>query len=306
MTAASESANRGTRAGYVVLLGYPNAGKSSLLNQLLDQKLSIVTPLPQTTRERVVGIDTRDGVQMIFIDTPGLVEPRYLLHRSMLHEALRSVAEADVALLIVDPLRPPMDVESAALRALRSRANTTVAVVNKTDVASADQIRLAEAWSVGAGFSSVVRVSALTGDGIAELRTTVTRLLPESPFFFPADEISSQPVRFFAAELIRETVFELFRDEVPYSVAVRVEEFREGSHPVFVGASIYVERASQKGILIGARGSAIRQIGAAARAKIEELVGSQIYLDLRVKVLPRWRKKRESLRHLGYTVPPDD
>lgn len=301
----SESEDRGTRAGYVVLLGYPNAGKSSLLNQLLDQKLSIVTALPQTTRERVVGIDTRDDVQMIFIDTPGLVEPRYLLHRSMLHEAMRSVTDADVALLIVDPLHPPPDVESDAVRVLRSRADTTIIVINKTDVASRDRVELAERWAADAGFAASARVSALTGDGVEELRTTIARLLPESPYFFPPDEISSQPVRFFTAELIRETVFELFRDEVPYSAAVRIEEFRESSDPIFVRATIFVERESQKGILIGSGGYAIRKIGAAARAKIEEFVGGHVYLDLRVKVLPRWRKKPESLRHLGYTVPPD-
>jgi GTPase len=294
-----------SRAGYVVLLGYPNAGKSSLLNRLLEQKLSIVTALPQTTRERVVGIDTRDGIQMIFIDTPGLVEPRYLLQRSMLHEALRSVAEADVALMILDPLKPLPDVEGEPFPTLRSRPDRVIVVINKTDVATAEQIEAVERWSGESGFRAAVRVSALTGAGLDELREMIAALLPLSPYLFPPDEISSQPVRFFVAELIRETIFENFHEEVPYSVAVRVEDYREAATPIVIRAVIFVERDSQKGILVGAGGSAIRRIGAEARAKIEEFVGAHVFLDLRVKVLSRWRKRQEALHHLGYPVPPD-
>lgn len=293
-----------TRAGYVVLLGYPNAGKSSLLNRLLEQKLSIVTPLPQTTRERVVGIDTRDGVQMIFVDTPGLVDPRYLLHHSMLHVALGAIADADVALLILDPLQPlpPRDEEPFAT--LASRPASVVVAINKLDIAGTAERGRAREWAVDAGFRHVVEVSALDGTGIDELRALLAALLPRSPYLYPPDEISSQPVRFFVAEMVRETVFELFKEEIPYSVAVRVDEFREERTPIYIRATIFVERASQKGILIGAGGSSIRKVGQLARAKIEDFVGSPVYLDLWVKVLPRWRKDPGSLRHLGYPLPP--
>jgi GTPase len=294
-----------TRAGYVALLGYPNAGKSSLLNQLLDQKLSIVTALPQTTRERVVGIDTRDGVQMVFVDTPGLVEPKYLLHRSMLHEALQAMPDADVIVFIVDPLHKLPALDTEPFPSLRKRAGRVIVVVNKLDVASGRDLAAAEEWAAQGGFSKVVRVSALTGAGIPELRSHIAGMLPASPYLFPPDEISSQPVRFFVAELVRETIFEIFKDEIPYSVAVRVDEYREADTPLYVRATVFVERASQKGILIGSGGSAIRRLGEASRRKIEEFVGAPVYLDLWIKVLPRWRKDPGALRHLGYPVPPN-
>jgi GTPase len=294
-----------TRAGYVALLGYPNAGKSSLLNRLLDQKLSIVTALPQTTRERVVGIDTRDGVQMVFVDTPGLVEPRYLLHRSMLHEALQAVPDADVALMIIDPLQPLPSLEVEPFPALQKRSGRVIIVINKIDSSSTKQIAAAEEWARQGGFARVSRVSALSGEGIDSLRREIAESLPESPYFFPPDEISSQPVRFFVAELVRETIFEIFKDEIPYSVAVRVEEYREADTPVYIRATIFVERASQKGILIGSGGAAIRRLGQESRVKIEEFVGAPVYLDLWIKVLSRWRKDAGSLRHLGYLVPPN-
>lgn len=306
MTAASDVESTDSRAGYVALLGYPNAGKSSLLNRLLDQKLSIVTPLPQTTRERVVGIDTRDGAQMIFVDTPGLVDPKYLLQRSMLHEALRSVPDADIALMILDPTEKLPVPEGEPFATLQSRASTVVVVINKIDAASAGQVQAAESWAAGSGLPTTARVSALTGDGVEELRRTIAERLPSSPYLFPPDEISSQPVRFFAAEFIRESVFESFRNEVPYSIAVRIEEYREADSPIYIRATIFVERESQKGILIGAGGSAIRNVGESSRRKIEELVGGHVYLDLRVKVLAGWRKKAEAIRQLGYHLPAND
>ena len=293
-----------TRAGYVALLGYPNAGKSSLLNQLIEQKLSIVTPLPQTTRERVVGIDTRDDVQMVFIDTPGLVDPRYLLHASMLHTALDSIRDADVVLLLVDPLQRLPAPDEEPFRSLATAAGKVIAVVNKVDAAEPREVENARKWAEDAGFDHRVEVSALAGTGVEELRRRIRELLPVSPYLYPPDEISAQPVRFFTAEFVREAIFELYKDEVPYSVAVKVEEFRESRAPVYIRAVIFVERASQKGILIGAKGAGIRQLGQLARQKIETFVGEQVYLDLWVKVLPRWRKDPRSLRNLGYPLPP--
>jgi GTPase len=293
-----------TRAGYVALIGFPNAGKSSLLNQLIEQKLSIVTPLPQTTRERVVGIDTRDGAQMVFVDTPGLVDPRYLLHSSMLHAALDATRDADVILLLVDPLQRLPGGEDEPFRSLAARAANVVVVVNKTDVAPRAEVEAARRWAVESGYRHVLEVSALTGAGVEELRKKVGELLPAGPYFYPPDEISAQPIRFFVAEFVREAAFELYKDEIPYSVTVKVEEYRETAEPIYIRATIFVERASQKGILIGQGGRAIRRLGEMARGKIEAFVDAHVYLDLWIKVLPSWRKDPKSLQQLGYSLPP--
>jgi GTPase len=293
-----------TRAGTVALVGHPNAGKSSLMNRLVEQKLSIVTPLAQTTRERVLGIDTRDGVQMVFVDTPGLVEPRYLLHRSMLHLATEVIADADVVLLLVDAASAQGAPEFAAeVETLLGRARSLFVVANKLDAASPEQLRRVAGWArerfPGAGY---MEVSAVSGAGVEALRGRVAERLPESPFLYPEDDVSSQPVRFFVAELVRESAFELFEKEVPYSVAVKVDEFREGESPIYIRATLYVERQSQKAIVIGSGGQAIRRLGSSARAKIEEFVGAPVYLDLWVKVLPRWRKDPLSLQRFGFPV----
>lgn len=298
-------AEEATRAGYVALLGFPNAGKSSLLNRLLEQKLSIVTPLPQTTRERVVGIDTREGMQMIFVDTPGIVrDPRYLLHTAMVHTAVHAGQDADVVLLLIDPLDGLPDPSSAPFAQLGQRPGAVVAVINKADIADERRLAAAAEWARDLGLRHLETISALTGEGIDALRARIRELLPVSPYLYPPDELSDQPVRFFVAEFVRETVLELYTNEVPYSVTVRVEEFREGSDPLYIRATIFVERASQKGILIGAGGAAIRELGRLARAKIEAFVDSRVYLDLWVKVLPKWRKDPMKLQHLGYKLPP--
>jgi len=306
-TASRDAPAPATRAGHVVLVGRPNAGKSSLLNALLEQKLSIVTSFAQTTRERVVGIDTRGGVQMVFLDTPGLVDPAYLLHRSMLHVALQAIDEADVVVLLVDANAEPPVLDEESLTYLRRRADTLLVALNKTDVASPANVSAAELWvKEHFGDVPILRISAATGAGVEELRARVAERLPESPFLYDPDDISSQPVRFFVAELIRETVFEQFAQEVPYSVAVQIEEYRESASPIYIRAVIFVERASQKAILIGTKGDAIRRLGQVARAKVEAFVGAHVYLDLWVKVLPRWRKNAETLRRLGFTVPPTE
>lgn len=291
-----------TRAGYVTLIGYPNAGKSSLMNRLLGQKLSIVTPLAQTTRERVLGIDTRDGVQMIFVDTPGLIAPRYLLHEALLHEAVQGIADADVAVLLVDAAADPPELPGETVELLRRHLHLLVAL-NKVDVASSGRLRAAREWVQETFDREPLEISALTGGGTERLREEVTERLPASPFLYPEDELSSQSVRFFVSELIRETAFEQYQKEVPYSVAVRVDEFRESEEPIYVRATLFVERGTQKGILIGSGGAAIKRLGSASRAKIEEFVGAPVYLDLWIKVLPKWRKDPLTLQRLGFTVP---
>ncbi|CAN5372838.1 GTPase Era [soil metagenome] len=298
-----ESSTPATRAGNVALIGQPNVGKSSLLNRLLEQKLSIVTPLPQTTRERVVGIDTREDVQMIFVDTPGLVDPRYLLHHSMLQTVRESIPDVDAILFLLDAAATPPLLDPKLVDLLRQRGRALLVVLNKIDIATAAQTEAARAWAHETFGVETATVSAVTGEGVEELRGKIASLLPRSPFLYPPDEISSQSVRFFVEELVRETVFELFKQEIPYSVAVKVDEYRENAEPVYIRATVYVERSSQKGILIGEGGAGIRRLGQEARRKIEEFVGAPVYLDLWIKVLPKWRRDPTALRRLGFSVP---
>lgn len=296
-----------TRAGLVALVGRPNAGKSTLMNALVGEKLSIVTSREQTTRERVLGLLTGDGVQMVFVDTPGLLEPRYLLHSSMVEEALAAVADADVVLLLLDPTRSEPPVPGAeVLDRLRARGDALKVAVNKVDAASADDVGRLEAWCRDTLGIAPFRISARTGEGLDALRAALTEGLPPSPFLYPEEDLAVQPVRFFVAELIRETIFEEYAQEVPYSTVVRIEEFREADDPVFIRAQIYVERGSQKGILIGKGGAAIKHLGSRARKKIESFIGQRVYLDLWVKPLPGWRKDPKSLKRLGYHVPEGD
>lgn len=301
-TTENESTGAPTRAGYVALIGFPNVGKSSLMNRLVEQKLSIVTPLAQTTRERVLGIDTRGGVQMVFVDTPGLVDPRYLLHKAMMHEATEVIRDADVVLLLVDASHGTPAFREDVLELVRA-APELIVVANKIDVASREGREAVRRWSRELFGADPVEVSAETGEGVEALRALIAQRLPEGPFFFPEDDVSSQPVRFFVAELVRETVFEQYGQEVPYSVAVKIEEFREAATPIYVRAVVFVERPTQKAILIGAGGSAIKRLGQAARMKVEEFVGAPVYLDLWVKVLPKWRKSPLELQRLGFTLP---
>ncbi|MGI8401410.1 MAG: GTPase Era [Gemmatimonadaceae bacterium] len=284
------------RAGIVTVVGKPNVGKSTLLNRIVGQKLSITSPKPQSTRDRVVGIHSTQDAQIVILDTPGLLNPAYPLQEAMRSTAVRALEEADVIVYLTDSAEgvPPALVEAAAL-AKPPRAPVILAL-NKSDAlhpARRDELLALE---------NAVLVSALTGDGIPELMQTVVTRLPESPFLYPEDEISTQPVRFFVAELVRETVLEQLHDEVPYSVAVQIEEYWEDRSPLYIRAVIYVERDSQKAIIIGSKGAQIRRLGEAARKKIETFVGGRVYLDLWVKVLANWRKNPGSLSRFGYQL----
>jgi GTPase len=292
-----------TRAGLIALVGRPNVGKSTLMNALVGEKLSIVTPREQTTRERVLGILTEGGVQAVFVDTPGLLEPRYLLQESMLGEALAAVADADVVLLLVDPTREDDPAPgTAVLERVRARGERLKVAINKVDAASPGQVAGLAAWSRRELGAEPLRISAVTGEGLDELRTTLASMLPASPFLYPEQDLAVQSVRFFVEELIRETVFEEYAQEIPYATVVRVEEFRESEDPVYIRARVFVERESQKGILIGKGGEAIKRLGSLARGKIEAFTGRPVYLDLWVKPLPGWRKKAGALRRLGYRL----
>ncbi|HEX5409930.1 MAG TPA: GTPase Era [Gemmatimonadaceae bacterium] len=289
-----------TRSGIVTVVGKPNAGKSTLLNRIVGQKLSITSPKPQSTRERVVGILSTADTQMIVTDTPGLLNPRYALQRAMQAAARRALEDADVIVYLADALDgpPPTLVEAAGLdSALHA---PVILALNKVDALEPNQRD-----ALAAARPAALLLSARTGEGVDTLLRHLTDALPESPFLYPADDVATQPLRFFASECIRETALEQLNDEVPYSVACVIEEFREERHPVYIRAVMHVERESQKRILIGHKGARIRDIGRAARAKIEDLVGAAVYLDLWVKVLPNWRRDARTLRRLGYRLPED-
>jgi GTP-binding protein Era len=289
-----------TRAGIVAVAGRPNAGKSTLLNRFVGEKLAITSPKPQSTRRRIVGIVSRDDVQFIFHDTPGLLHPRYALHSAMRGEALAALQDADVIAYLVDGSKGPVEPlhQVAALDAV-PRA-PIVTVVNKADLLSPDARRTILERTPDVHF-----ISAETGEGVRELEETLKGYLPESPFLYDAEEISTQSTRFFVAEFIRETALELLEDEVPYSVACEVEEFREDRDPLYIRALIYVERDSQKRILIGHHGAQIREIGRIARLKVEAFLGCRVYLDLWVKVLENWRRDTTALRRFGFVIPED-
>ena len=295
-----------TRAGVVTLAGAPNVGKSTLLNAFVGEKLSIVTPRPQTTWQRVAGIYSGPAHQIVFIDTPGLFAARDLFHRGMVETAYRAVEDADIVLVVLDAIAARKRSPWRTLRALLERApGPRMAALNKID---AIPERAVEALVVETGRAlgaPIFPVSAREGTGVEELRGALQAELPRSPFLFPPDLIASDPVRFFAAELVRETVFELYRQEIPYSVSCRLEQFREDGDPIYIQAILYVEKSSQKGIMIGDGGRAIRELGSRARTKIERFVDRRVYLDLRVKVLAGWRRKRGHLRRLGFAVPRD-
>jgi len=284
-----------TKAGIVTVAGKPNAGKSTLLNRIIRQKLAITSPKPQSTRDRVVGIRTEGEVQMIVFDTPGLLEPKYQLQEAMRSTALKALSEADVIVYLADASAgvPPSLAEAAGLQSPPSAP--VIEVLNKSDMLSPPRMQ-----ELVTARPDAVFTSAKTGDGVEELFTRIASHLPESPFLYPDDDVSTQSVRFFVSEMIRETVLEQLHDEVPYSVAVGIEEFREAKSPVYIRAVIYVERESQKRIIIGAKGSRIREVGQSARKKIEGFLGQSVYLDMWVKVLPNWRRSSSALERLGY------
>ena len=282
-----------TRCGTVVLAGLPNVGKSSLLNALVGERLSIVSPKAQSTRVPVVGVLTRGDAQFIFTDPPGLLTPSYQLQERMREAALRAIADAEViAHLHPLPEAPAPAFAAAAGLAAAPRA-PVMTVYTKADLVP-PQRRLA----LGSG----IAVSSETGEGMEALLDALAERLPPGPFHYPVDELATQPVRFFASEYVREAAFAVLEEELPYSVACEIDEFREAETPTYIRATVYVERESQKGIVIGHQGRTIKAIGQAARARIEGLLGGPVFLDLNVKVLGNWRRQNGLLRRLGYAT----
>lgn len=266
----------------------------------MGQKLAITSPKPQSTRTRVTGILTREQEQIVLLDTPGLLDPKYQLHQAMRRTARQAIRDADVILYLVDAAsreRASLN-EAAGLDAVP--AAPIVTAFNKVDL-----LDPSATTELAAAFPDASLVSATTGQGLPALLDRIAGLLPDGPFLYDPEDVSTQHLRFFAAELIRETALEQLDQEVPYAIACTIEEFREDRSPVYIRAVIHVERDSQKRIVIGHRGSGIRTLGQAAREKIEALLESPVYLDLWVKVLHNWRRDANAVRRLGYEVPED-
>jgi GTP-binding protein Era len=287
--------------GYVAVAGRPNVGKSTLTNRLLNFPLAIVTKKPQTTRQRLLGILTGDSYQVIFLDTPGMLVPRYALQRVMLESAWSAVEEADVVLLLTEPLADDFDGDTRILERLRKLDKKVILAINKIDlVAKPSLLPLTEHFAGLYPFEDIVPISALKADGLDRLKQAIIEHLPRQQPFYPPDEVTDKPVRFFVGEIVRQKVYELYGEEIPYSAAAVVEEYkeREGGKD-FIKVNVLAERDSQKAILIGRKGEAVKRLGKVAREAIEAFVGKPVYLDLRVRVKKNWRKDEKSARRYG-------
>jgi GTPase len=287
------------KAGFVNIFGKPNAGKSTLLNALMSEKLAIVSPKVQTTRHRIKGILTTEEYQVIFSDTPGIVEPKYKLHEKMMQAVKSALEDADLALLLVD-INEDWNEADSIFASLRLRIDAFV-VLNKTDRSTAGKKEEAKKFFSEKKYAKdVVLVSALTGQGVDELLKRVVAHLPDGEPFYAEDEMSDLPTKFFVAEIIREKIYALFEEEIPYHTTVVVSEFKEKATLVKIRAEIVVQRDSQKAIIIGDGGKMIKQIGMLARGEIEQFLGRKVFLELFVKVRPKWRDNELYLKEYGY------
>ena len=284
------------KAGFVAILGRPNAGKSTLLNTLLGTKLAIVAPRPQTTRTAIQGVLRLPGAQMVFVDTPGIHESTTLLNKRMMDQ-VRASADADVVLFLVDATASFRDQDAEAVDLVKKTGAPAIAVFNKIDKLreKARLLALIERYRGMHEFAAYVPISALKGEGVDLLRKEILARLPEGPALYPKDHLTDQPERFLAAEIVREKVLRLTRQEVPHAVAVMIENWEDTPGLLRIAATIYVERPGQKAILIGAGGASLKTIGTLARREIETLVGKKVFLQTFVKVRPNWRQDPEFL-----------
>jgi GTP-binding protein Era len=298
-----EALPAGHRAGFVAVVGRPNVGKSSLMNAFLGEKIAIVSPKPQTTRNRLLGILTRPEAQIIFVDTPGIHQPRHKLGAFMVETAAGAIPDADVVLFVADLTDDPQGGDVATARLVAQRAGApAILALNKADaIGPAVLQRRVDAYRALGSFADWMLVSATRGDNLDKLLDMVIARLPEGPRYYPSDQVTDQHERFMVAELIREQVLLQTSQEVPHGVAVMVEEFKERRPGlVYIGATIHVERETHKGIIIGSKGERLKQIGQRARGDIEDLLGQKVYLELWVRVRKNWREDERQLRDLGY------
>lgn len=287
------------KAGFVSIIGKPNVGKSTLMNELVGERLSIITSKAQTTRHRILGILNGEGFQIVYSDTPGILKPQYELHQSMMRFVDQALGDADVVLFVTDLYEKSEDEEQ--IDKLRRTDTPVILVLNKIDLAKGTQVEdKITYWKELVNPVEAIPVSALEGVNVPAVFQAIVKYLPEHPAYFPKDELTDKPERFFAAEIIREKIFLNYKKEVPYSCEVVVTEFKEEEDIIRMRSEIYVERQSQKGILIGKGGEALKKVGIEARADLEKFFAKQVYLEQFVKVSPNWRKKQKQLHNFGY------
>jgi len=291
------------RSGFVAVVGKPNVGKSTLMNAYLGQKIAITSPKPQTTRNRLLGILTTSQAQVIFVDTPGIHDPQHKLGQYMVEAAIQAIPDADLALFLVDASRPPGDEDRRIADILRRYADVPVLLVlNKADLLPEGEAAAhTDAYRELGDFEEWLLISALHGQNRDELLAQIVDNLPPGPRYFPEEQVTDQQLRFMAAELIREQIMRHLRQELPYSVAVVVDQFKERNENLtYISANVFVERDTQKAIVLGRGGEMIKRIGRDARHEIQNLLGTNVYLELWVKVRKKWRKDDQELRRLGY------
>lgn len=306
---AAETAGGEFRSAYVAIIGRPNVGKSTLVNRLLQQKLSIVSPRPQTTWHRILGIRNLPQAQLLFLDTPGMHKSDAVFNQGLVRAALRAMADADVILWLIDASQPDDPDDQLILEQLREQKARSAPVIlglNKVDLVEKPLLLpLIAGWQERYAFAEIVPISAATGDNVDRLESVLLRHAPVGHPFYPPEELSDRPERFFIAEILREQAFALLHQELPYAVAVQVEavKAREGKDLTDVEATIYVEKEGQKGIVIGAGGQMLKRIGERSRPEIEALLGTRVFLRLWVKIQEGWRKDVTALKRFGYLEP---
>lgn len=290
--------NNSHKAGFVSIIGKPNVGKSTLMNQMVGERLSIITSKAQTTRHRIMGIINGEDFQIVYSDTPGILKPEYELHQSMMRFVNASLDDADVVLLVAD-LYEKIDEE--LLNKLKKVKVPVILIVNKSDLAKGTQLEdKINYWKENVKYDDIIVISALNGENIDKVFESIISKLPIHPPYFPKDQLTDKPERFFAAEIIREKIFMNYKKEIPYSCEVVVTEFIEEDHIIRIRGEIYVERKSQRGILIGNKGAALKKVGTEARLDMEEFFAKKVFLATHVKVEPDWRRKNKKLKGFGY------
>ena len=291
------------KSGYISILGAPNAGKSTLLNRMLGEKISITSKKPQTTRNRILGVLHRPKSQVIFFDTPGVFEAKDQLNVRIVDTAFSALGDADLALVVVDVSRPDSNAERYLVKKLKSQNRPVILALNKIDlIEKSALLEIIDKWSTVYGFKEVVPISARLGTQIDDLIATMEKILPAGPPFFPEGTLTNVPERFMVAELVREQIFRMTGEEIPYATAVTVDTFKEkrGGRLISIEATIHLERSSQKGIVIGKNGSKLKQIGTRSREQIEQLLGTQVFLKLFVRIQKNWRRDTKAIRRFGY------
>ncbi|MBS1544974.1 MAG: GTPase Era [Bacteroidetes bacterium] len=286
------------KAGFVSIVGKPNVGKSTLMNRLVGEHLSIVTPKAQTTRHRIMGMLNSEDYQIVYSDTPGILEPKYALHEAMMTFVKVSLEDADAILLVVEWGE---SYDATAHGRFTGIKIPVLLIINKIDKApGADRSSVVASWQNHLPEAKVLAVSSLTGENVDQILPALLDLLPEHPPYFPKDDLTNRSERFFASEIIREKIFMNYTKEVPYSTEVGIEDFKEDGNLLRIRATIFVERESQKGILIGKGGAALKTVGTEARKDMESFFGKKVFLETRVKVAADWRKQKAKLKHFGY------